>query len=231
MSDEDQPGDLPEPTSPRRYTDRPDRSHEPIRDGYRLDEEAQPAVLYGVDGKPRCSARARTAPGGICHMQRMKRQKRCHMHGGKSPQAKERLARERVDEKLTAMAAYYDKGPIQDPLSALKELAGEVVGWKDFMREKVAELDTLSYSTDYGETARAVVQLFERAMDRAGDFLFKIAKLNIDERLAAVSEQQAKMIEDGFFDALDEAGIPVTAMDTRDKVAVAFARHLSVVPA
>lgn len=229
MSDEQNPGDIPEPVNLDKYRDRPDRSNEPIRAGYRLDDDT--GTLYGEDGKARCSAKARKAPGGICHTHPVKRQRRCRMHGGTSPKAQQRAQRDEVREQVQDLLSKHDTGPVQDPLTALKGLAGEVVAWKDAMRDKVAELDTLSYSTDYGETARAVVQLFERAMDRAGEFLFKIAKLNIDERLAAVTERQAQMIEDAFFDALDEVGVPVTDMDTRSKAAVAFASRLAVVPA
>lgn len=232
MTDHDDDGrdDAPEPANldDYRHRDRPPPAPH-IREGYRLDDEN--GTLYGSDGKPRCSAKARNAPGGICHTHRVKGATRCRMHGGKSPRAQQKAARDRVEQDMRELLASQDMGPVSDPLTALKELAGEVVGWKDAMRLKVEELDTLDVSTEYGETARAVVQLFERAMDRAGEFLFKIARLNIDERLAAVTERQAKMIEDGFFDALDEIGIPTTDMATREKVAVAFARHLSVVPA
>lgn len=230
MSDRDDDGpEIPEPVDLDKYRNRPDRTKEPIRAGYRLD--ADTGTLYGEDGKSRCSAKARNAPGGVCHAHPVNQQRRCRMHGGTSPKAKSRAERERVEAGMRDLLSAHDMGPVEDPLTALKQLTGEVVAWKDAMRSKVGELDQLSYSTDYGETARAVVQLFERAMDRAGDFLFKIAKLNIDERLAAVTERQAKQIEDGFFEALEELGIPVTDMDTREKVAVAFARHLSVVPA
>lgn len=232
MSDEDQPGDeIPEADKQahyNKYPERPDLTGEPIRAGYRLDEDT--GILYGVDGKPRCSAKARNAPAGVCHGWPVKRQKRCRMHGGTSPLAKQRAERERVDEDMRTLLANLDMGPVQDPLTALKAMAGEVVAWKDAMRSKVEELNTLSYSTDYGETAKAVVQLFERALDRAGDFLFKIARLNIDERLAAVEESMAKKIEAAFFAGLDEIGIPLTDMDTREKAAIAFAKNLSVVP-
>jgi hypothetical protein len=231
VSDHDDDGrdDAPEPANLDDYRRR-DRPPPPpnVREGYRLDDDG---TLYGEDGKPRCSAKARNAPGGVCHTHRIKGATRCRMHGGKSPRAQQKAARDRVEQDMRELLASQDMGPVHDPLTALKELAGEVVGWKDAMRLKVEELDTLDVSTEYGETARAVVQIFERAMDRAGEFLFKIARLNIDDRLAAVTERQAKMIEDGFFDALDEIGIPTTDMATREKVAVAFARHLSVVPA
>lgn len=230
MSDNDDngPGDPQEPVNLDAYRHR-DRPPPPphIRDGYRLDDDQ----LYGPEGKPRCSARARNAPGGVCHGHRVRGATRCRMHGGTSPKAREKAARDRTEASMRDLVTIMDNGPIHDPLTALKELAGEVVAWKDAMRTKVELLDSLEYSTDYGETARAVVQLFERAMDRAGDFLFKIARLNIDERLAAVTEMQSQMIIEGFFGALEEVGIPTTDMGTREKVAVAFARHLSVVPA
>jgi hypothetical protein len=228
VSDDHDDSDRAEPVNLDAYRHR-DRPPPPphIRDGYRLDGDQ----LYSPTGKPCCSAKARNSPGGVCHGSPVKGRTRCRMHGGTSPRAKEKAARERVEADMQELVASMDRGPVHDPLTALKELAGEVLAWKDAMRLKVEVLDSLEYSTDYGETARAVVQLFERAMDRAGDFLFKIARLNIDDRLAAVTEMQSQMILEGFFGALDEIGIPSTDMATREKVAVAFARHLSVVPA
>jgi hypothetical protein len=226
--DDEGPNDAPDPVNLDDWRHRPDRTKEPIRDGYRLDDDG---TLYDIEGRQRCSAKARNAPGGVCHTHRVKGQKRCRMHGGTSTRAKEKAHRDRVEADMRDLVAMMDMGPIHDPLTALKELAGEVVAWKDAMRTKVGELDTLSYEGEYGETAKAVVQLFERAMDRATDVLTKIARLNIDERLAAVTESQAKKIEDAFFAALDEAGIPALDIPTREKVAVAYARHLSVIPA
>lgn len=229
MNDHDgnDPGETPEPVNLDDWRDRPDRTKEPIRDGFRLDGE----TVYDDRGKPRCSAKARNSAGGRCYTHPVKDQKRCRMHGGTSPKAKERAARERTERQMRSAVALHDMGPVHDPLTALKNLAGEVVAWKDAMRQQVEGLDTLSYSTEYGETAKALVQLFERSMDRCADVLSKIARLNIDERLAAVTERQAKMIEDAFFAALDEAGIPPLDFDKREMVATAYAKHLSVIPA
>lgn len=229
MSDHDDngPGDTPEPANLDDWRNRPDRTKEPIRDGFRLDGE----IVYDIQGKRRCSAKARNSAGGRCYGHPVKDQKRCRMHGGTSPKAKEKAARDRVQRDMASAVALHDMDPVHDPLTALKNLAGEVLAWKDAMREQVEGLSTLSYSTDYGETAKAIVQLFERSMDRATTVLATIARLNIDERLAAVTERQAKMIEDAFFAALDEAGIPPLDLDKREMVATAYAKHLSVIPA
>lgn len=223
-----EPGDVPKPVNLDSWRNRPDRTKEPLRDGYRLDSDG---ILFDSDGRPRCSAKARNAPGGVCHSRRIKSQKRCRMHGGTSPKAKVRAAREQVETDMSRMVSMMDIQPVHDPLTALKDVAGEIIAWKDAMRVQVEKLNTLSYRTDYGETAKAVVQLFERSMDRATNVLAQIARLNIDERLAAVTESQAKQIEDAFFDALDALGMPVTELDKRENIAVAFARNLRVIPA
>lgn len=225
--DDEGPGDTPEPVNLDDWRNRPDRTKEPIRDGFRVED----GTLFDVRGKARCSAKARNSPGGYCYGHPVKEQKRCRMHGGTSPKAKEKAARTRMEREMASAVALHDMGPVHDPLTALKNLAGEVLAWKDAMRLQVEGLNTLSYSTDYGETAKAIVQLFERSMDRATTVLATIARLNIDERLAAVTERQAKMIEDAFFAALDEAGVPALDLDTREKVATAYAKHLSVIPA
>lgn len=229
MSDHDDngPGDTPEPANLDDWRNRPDRTKEPLRSGFLLDGE----TVYDSRGKRRCSAKARNSPGGRCYTHPCKDQKRCRMHGGTSPKAKEKAARDRTERAMQSAVALNDMGPVHDPLTALKNLAGEVLAWKDAMRKQVEGLDTLSYANEYGETAKALVQLFERSMDRATTVLATIARLNIDERLAAVTERQAKMIEDAFFAALDEAGIPPLDFDKREMVAVAYAKHLSVIPA
>lgn len=203
---------------------------DPLPDGYTLNVDGIPV---DATGRLRCGAKARNHGGRPCLAKRIKDATRCRMHGGTSPAAKAKAAQVRTEREIReTLKAFglHEPEAIQDPLTALREIAGEIIAWKDAMREEVLHLKTLSFVSDYGETAKAVVQLFERAMDRAVAALATIAKLNIDERLAAISESQAKQLEDGLFDALDEAGVPVADVATRKRVAVAFGRHLSVVP-
>ncbi|MCP2336136.1 hypothetical protein [Actinomadura rupiterrae] len=107
---------------------------------------------------------------------------KCRMH----------LGRKTAGVKLAYQAeqalARLDAPPVENALEELKALGGEAKAWKDAMAERVNELTSIRYSTDGGEQLRAEIALFERAMDRCEKILTSIARLNIDERLAAIEE-------------------------------------------
>jgi hypothetical protein len=183
---------------------------------------------FQVNSPRLCGAAARST-GKPCRNVPRKDQKRCKFHGGNSPKAKARAEREETVRQAERAVRQLRVKPVDDPLTALRTLAGEVLAWKSEMLRHVHALKSMRYSTENGEAVRGEIMLYERAMDRAAVVLTAIAKLNIDERLAAVTERQAKMLEDGLFAAFEAAGIPITDPDTRENVAVAFGRNLSVV--
>jgi hypothetical protein len=158
-----------------------------------------------TDGE-RCGAKNRQ--GKPCKRHPSHGTKRCHLHGGSSPQAIAKAARDKhqreVIEQVNKAIVKFDIEPVENPLTALKELAGEILKWKEILLDKVQLLDKIRYSTEFNEQVRG-------------------------ERLAAVTESQAKMIEDALFSAFDAAGIPITEPDQREAVAVAFGRHLAIV--
>ena len=117
--------------------------------------------------------------------------------------------------------------PVTDPLAALSAIAGAVVAWKDMLAGKVNTLTSLRYETEVGgEQLRAEVALWERALDRCGKFLVDIAKLNIEERMARVTEAQAEMAEKALMATLGELGF--TPQQQRD-AQVKLGRHLRAV--
>lgn len=186
---------------------------------------------YNLQSK-KCGAK--TKSGGTCGKHPSKGSNRCKFHGGASPQVKARVEREehqrKVEHDIQKAMKKLDITPVGDPLTALKNLAGEVLAWKDMLLEKVESLRTLRYATEFNEQIRGEVLLYERAIERAVNVLATIARLNIDERLVAVTERQAKMLEDGLFAAFDEVGITISQPEMREAVAVAFGKHLSLLP-
>lgn len=133
----------------------------------------------------------------------------CHAHGGRAKQVKAKAAERVTEERVRAALARIDVDPITDPLSELSKIAGQVVAWKDTIADKVNELTSLRYSTEGGEQLRAEVALFERALDRCEKFLSSMARLNIDERLARISERQADIIIKAITATLAERGLSV----------------------
>ncbi|MEU5426842.1 hypothetical protein AB0H73_14730 [Streptomyces olivoreticuli] len=111
--------------------------------------------------------------------------------------------------------------PVDNPLAALSQLAGEVLGFKNALADRVNELTDIRYEGNgpAGEQIRAEVLLYERAMDRAGALLISIARLNIDERLAAISEKQATIVIAAVEAALSHAGVTGEAATQAKQVA------------
>lgn len=132
----------------------------------------------------------------------------CHAHGGRAKQVKAKAAERAAEDKIRAQLARMDVAPIGDPLTELAKIAGQVVAWKDAIAEKVNELTSLRYSTEGGEQLRSEVVLFERALDRCEKFLTAMARLNIDERLARISEQQADLIMRAVTGGIADLGLP-----------------------
>lgn len=88
-----------------------------------------------------------------------------------------------------------DLVPIADPLHQLQLLAAEVLRIKDIFADKVERLiDWTTEDISEKEEVRAVILAYERALDRCDHVLHGMARLDIDARLARVSEVQAAML-------------------------------------
>lgn len=157
--------------------------------------------------KPRCGADTKTT-GRKCRNFLEDEQLRCKLHGGASPQAKRKQAERVLEKQVKHAIAGMDIKPVENPLTALSQLAGEIIAWKDLMATHVATLkDTLRYGTEHAEQIRGEVLLYERGMDRAVAVLAQIARLKIDERLAAINEAQVKQMSRMLEGALDALGL------------------------
>ena len=168
---------------------------------------------------PRCGAKTRQ--GRPCRLVPMVGQVRCRMHGGASPQAR-RAAEVRVTEaKVAAIVGELVAEPCADPLQALAQLAGEVLAWRDVLRREVARLTDLASVDEFGvERARASVELYGSALDRASRLLVAIAKLDLDARLVRVTEAQGALVAAALQRALERLGL------YRDDVRIALADEL-----
>lgn len=134
----------------------------------------------------------------------------------------ERLLKHRLEE----LAEQYGlTGPIDNPLLAMQELSIEVVSFKDFLLEKVKELSELDYEDRKGaQDAKAIVQLYERALDRTTRLMGDMAKLKIDERLAAVSERQGELVATVLERVLENMDLGERKMEARNLLTAEFKR-------
>lgn len=186
---------------------------------------------YGAD-KPKCGGARRQSTGtcerpagwGTPHPGAG----RCKLHGGCIPTVVTSEARKAVErEARAAFGRLADVStPVADPLTALADLAGHVGAWMQFLADRVADLQTLAYSGEAGEQVKGEIVLFERALDRCNTVLGTYARLNIDERLARISEQQADMVLKALGAGLDAAGV---TSDRRPIALRAAAGHLRLV--
>lgn len=191
-------------------------------------------VPRAADDKPKCGAKTRqpessgscqrpagwgTDHAGIGH---------CRLHGGNTKAQRTQADRIRADREVRAVLAELDVAPIEDPLSALMQLGGQVLAWQQATAMLVNGLgERVRYEGGTGaEQLRAEVQLYERSMDRAEKVLSSIARLNIEERLAQISEAQADRVLAAIDAALAAAGLAGADATKARQVA---ARHLRAV--
>jgi hypothetical protein len=187
----------------------------------------------GLIGPPpddrRCTGNAKKT-GGRCVQWALKGQHVCGKHGGKTPAALKaaarRIAEVKLNEQANRLLVQVGAEPVDNPLTALAQLVGEVLAFKNALGAKVNELDEIRYQLGAGEQLRAEVALYERAIDRAGTLLANIARLNIDERLAAITEKQAEAVLRAIDAALIAAGVTGDSAVAAKQVA---ARHLRAV--
>lgn len=154
----------------------------------------------------------------------------CRSHGGKAPQVQAQAQENLADERIDRMLYRYQAESCANPLEALQRLAGRALALERAIGEMVNRLgDELRYEHEKGgEQLRSEVTILERAMDRCGRLLVDIAKLNIEERLARVTERQAEMVQAALDASMAEMGYPPAEQTAIRK---SVARHLRAVPA
>lgn len=151
----------------------------------------------------------------------------CAKHGAQLPRVRARAAAAEVEAQAArAVVGLSDAAPVTDVLGELAKLAGEVLAWKRVCAARLESLgDAIRYTADGAgtEQLRAEVAVFERSLDRCERVLSAIARLDIDSRLARISEQQAAVIARAVEVALAAAGV---AGEPADRGRAAAAREL-----
>lgn len=152
----------------------------------------------------------------------------CRWHGGAAKQVREkgqlRVFEGQVRELFGKQAP--EVKPVDNPLAAYADLAGRVTAWMEHMDRMLDDLKIVGYEGQNGEQIKAAVQLYERAMDRANSVLGSYARLNIDDRLAKITEVQANVITRAieaviaYFGATSEQAIAARQLAARHLKAV-----------
>jgi hypothetical protein len=126
----------------------------------------------------------------------------CKYHGGASPSGKKAAATVKAEREVRALAAQYlaDAPAVVNPLERLLGLAGETDAWLAAARTRVGQLldeDALTTWSETGEDVKALVKVYERALDRTHSMLASLAKLDIEKRLTAIAERDHARLEHG----------------------------------
>jgi hypothetical protein len=149
------------------------------------------------------------------------------MHGGGTPQARAKAKARRAEEDAAKALARLDVPPVADPLTALAQLAGQAIAFKDILAARVNELRQIRYRDSKGaEQLRSEVALWERALDRCERFVSAMARLNIDERLAQIEERQVDIVANAISATLTDLGLPE---ETLREARRGIVRHLRIV--
>ena len=134
---------------------------------------------------------------------------RCSWHGGSAPASVRAAARVQAEAQARQELARLDVEPVGNPLEALRTLAGQVVAWQQTCAGQVNKLTDVRYEgTLHGEQLRAEVGMYQDALRQAASVLTSLAKLNIDERLATISERKAAVLAAAFAESLARAALP-----------------------
>ena len=159
-----------------------------------------------------------------CQVAPMVGQTKCGAHGGRAPQARAKAAERIVEQEARRVLHRFGGDIVTDPLTALGQLAGQVLALRDALGEQVNRLESIRYEDAKGaEQLRAEVAVYMQAIGECRQVLVAIARLDIDRRLAAIEETKARAVVAAIDSALAHAGITGPAATEARQVA---ARHL-----
>jgi hypothetical protein len=126
----------------------------------------------------------------------------CRMHGANGA-AKAAAAVRETERKALLAIRREGVEPVGDPVELLLSLTAEAAEWQRQLREIVAGLSLIRYEDAKGaEQLRSEIALYERALDRTQKFATDLARLNLEERQARVTERQVEITEKALTVAL-----------------------------
>ena len=129
-------------------------------------------------------------------------QGRCKLHGGSTPTHIRSAMRKTVSNELATLSEQLGEAPpLGPPEIEFALLAAKAKQWELILERQMSELKGAwtSYDAQGVERARAVIELWERGIDRLSRFLEFAMKFDLHKRVVALEEQQAQLISQAFF--------------------------------
>jgi len=156
----------------------------------------------------RCTAKSKQS-GERCKRPASPGSNVCSMHGSRSPQARAKARMRLAEEGARVLLAGVDHDPVTDPVTALAALAGEVLALKDLFATNVDELRDWTYTDRPGrEEVHAILAAYERSLDRCHRVLEGMSRLDIEDRLARITERHGELIVQVLLASLRRCDVP-----------------------
>lgn len=152
----------------------------------------------------------------------------CKLHLGSTPIQSVKAKTEMVMREAREAVRKFDIVPVQDPLTELQRIAGELIAVKNWLRGHVERLETIRYEGRAGEQVRAELVVYQASLRDATSALATIVKLGIDERLSRIQESAVASIVEAVDRGVRESGITGSQAV---QVKAAIAGHLRMVAA
>ena len=161
----------------------------------------------------------------------------CKFHGGSTPNGATSGQRKMIKQESTDMVVaerskelsvgqrLQNPLPIAPPEVEVLKLAGEMKEWAGIMREKISELNHFDVTDSAGiEHARALVELYERALDRYSELIQFMIKIGVRERVVAIQEQQGQALASLVLSLITNPQLDLTAIQI-DLARILFAER------
>lgn len=173
-----------------------------------------PARYDPVDDQRRCTATNRA--GDRCGRAAILGGSVCKNHGGGTPAVKAAAARRLAEAEAVATLGEVDVIPVTNPLVTLGEVAAKTLALSDHLANLLADADL---------SKAPLFPAYERSLDRVERFLSAWVKHGFDERMVALHERQADLVDRFVSLVLDDLDLDASQVE---RAAEAKVRHLHV---
>ena len=137
----------------------------------------------------------------------------CSLHGGSTPTQVKGAMRKQVRSELATLAEQLGESPaLGPPEIEFARIASKAKSWMLILESQMSELQGAwtSYDAQGVERARAVIELWERSIDRLSKFLEFSMKFDLHKRVVALEEAQAQLISQAFFSLIMSQELKLT---------------------
>ncbi len=141
----------------------------------------------------------------------------CRMHGGATKPRRDAAALRVENQRArTMLQRLGNPEPLEHPVYELLKLGAEMRAYVDFFRERIAELDQLYTTDDFGtEHERALVLLYERGTERLMHMLADLARLDLQTRSLALQKEAATDMMRAIVTAMARMGLAERTRELR----------------